>query len=34
MHHLPMFRDCPRMDLSAAEDLESRVVNLPSSASL
>ena len=34
MHRLPMFRGCPRMDLSTAEDLERRLVNLPSSAVL
>jgi perosamine synthetase len=34
MHRLPMFADCPRMDLSGAESLEARLVNLPSSASL
>lgn len=34
MHHLPMYRDCPRMDLSVAESLERRVVNVPSSAVL
>lgn len=31
MHHLPMYADCPRGDLSQSEWLESRVVNLPSS---
>jgi perosamine synthetase len=34
MHKLPMFRDCPRMDLAVAESLERRLVNLPSSAFL
>lgn len=34
MHHLPMYRDHPRADLSQAEDLESRVLNIPSSAYL
>jgi perosamine synthetase len=34
MHHLPMYRDCPRMDLTVAESLERRIVNLPSSAHL
>jgi perosamine synthetase len=34
MHKLPMYQDCPRMDLSVAEDIESRLINLPSSASL
>jgi len=34
MHKLPMFRDCPRMDLNEAESLESRLINIPSSAKL
>jgi perosamine synthetase len=34
MHKLPMYKDCPRMDLSIAEDLEQRLINIPSSASL
>lgn len=34
MHELPMFADCPRMDLSIAENLESRLINIPSSAVL
>ncbi|HCS74424.1 MAG TPA: LegC family aminotransferase, partial [Clostridiales bacterium] len=34
MHKLSMYHDCPRMDLSVAEDLESRVINIPSSAKL
>src|SRR5205085_5437877 len=34
MHNLPMYKDCPRMDLSEAEALENRIVNLPSSAIL
>jgi perosamine synthetase len=34
MHKLPMFFDCPRMDLSVAESLERRLINIPSSASL
>lgn len=34
MHHLPMYCDCPRMDLSAAEDLQARLINIPSSAFL
>lgn len=34
MHKLPMYKDCPRMDLSTAEDLESRIVNIPSSPAL
>ncbi len=31
MHHLPMYKNCPRMDLSVAENLERRIVNIPSS---
>jgi perosamine synthetase len=34
MHRLPMYRDCPRMDVSRAESIERRLVNLPSSARL
>lgn len=34
MHRLPMFRDCPRDDLSVAESTEMRLVNLPSSPAL
>jgi perosamine synthetase len=34
MHKLKMFQDCPRMDLSVAESLESRIINIPSSACL
>lgn len=34
MHHLPMHVGCPRMPLETAEDLERRLVNLPSSARL
>lgn len=34
MHRLPMYRDCPAMDLSSAEDLAGRIVNIPSSAVL
>lgn len=34
MHRQPMYQLCPRMDLSVAEEMESRVINLPSSASL
>lgn len=34
MHRLPMYKDCPAMDLSEAEDLASRIVNIPSSAVL
>lgn len=31
MHRLPMYATAPRADLSVAEDLEARVINLPSS---
>ena len=34
MHHLPMYRDCPRAELTDAEALEAQIVNLPSSAIL
>lgn len=34
MHTLPPFQDMPRMNLSCAEDLERRIINIPSSASL
>ena len=34
MHRLPMYERCPRMDLSVAEELEARIVNLPSSMTL
>lgn len=31
MHRQPMYLDCPRDDLSVTEDLEARIINLPSS---
>jgi perosamine synthetase len=34
MHRLPMYAACPRMDVSVAEDLERRIINLPSSPRL
>ncbi len=34
MHRLPIYQACPRMPLDCAEDLERRIVNLPSSANL
>jgi len=34
MHKLPMFKGFPQMDLSIAENLEKRIINLPSSAIL
>jgi perosamine synthetase len=32
MHRLPMYQNCPRMDLGVAESLERCIVNIPSSA--
>lgn len=34
LSRLPMYEDAPRMDLTTAESIERRLVNLPSSASL
>ncbi|MDI9569357.1 MAG: LegC family aminotransferase [Pseudomonadota bacterium] len=34
LNKLAMFQDCPCMDLSGAEDLEARLINIPSSAVL
>lgn len=34
MHRMPQFQRCQRMELSVAEALESRLINLPSSAQL
>lgn len=34
MHRLPMYAGCPRMALPVSEDIERRLVNLPSSAVL
>lgn len=34
MHKLPMFSHCPSMDIASAENLETRLVNIPSSAIL
>jgi perosamine synthetase len=34
MHELPMYVGCPRMDLSQAESLAARIINVPSSAKL
>lgn len=31
MHKLPMYKNCPRMDLSTSEDLAARIINIPSS---
>ncbi len=34
MHRLPMYKDSPRAPLPVAEDIEGRLINLPSSANL
>lgn len=34
MHRLPMFENCPRTDMSVAESLEKRVINIPSGAGI
>lgn len=34
LHRLAIYADCPRMDLSCAEDLQRRLINVPSSAAL
>ncbi|WP_303799741.1 LegC family aminotransferase [Alicyclobacillus macrosporangiidus] len=34
LHRLPMYIQCPKMDLSVAEDIERRLINLPSSVGL
>jgi perosamine synthetase len=34
MHRLKPYRDCPRMNLSAAESLARRIINIPSSSHL
>ena len=34
MHHLEMFKNCPKMDLSISESLENRIINIPSTANL
>ncbi len=34
LHRLPIYADCPRMDLAVAEDLDARIISLPSSAEL
>lgn len=34
MHRLPMYQNCPRAPLPIAEDIESRLINVPSSAGL
>lgn len=34
MHELAQFKDCPRMDLTMAQSLSQRLINIPSSSSL
>jgi aminotransferase in exopolysaccharide biosynthesis len=34
MHELHQFKDCPKMDLSTAQSLSQRLINIPSSSSL
>jgi len=34
MSELPMYRDCPKMDLSCSQSLAARIINLPSSSFL
>lgn len=34
LHKLPMFTVCPRMDLTVAENIEARLINIPSSVKL
>jgi perosamine synthetase len=34
MHELTPFKDCPRMDLTAAQSLSQRLINIPSSSGL
>ena len=34
MSRLPMFMNCPQMDLSTAQSLERRIINIPSGAKL
>lgn len=34
MHKLPMYKSCPRMDLKVAENLEDKIINIPSSVFL
>jgi len=34
MPHLPMYKDCPKMNLDVAEDMARRIINIPSSANL
>lgn len=34
LHLLPMYADCPRMDLSVTEEVAQRIINIPSTAGL
>jgi perosamine synthetase len=34
MHRLPMYCHCPRGDLALAEQMEARIINVPSSPKL
>ncbi|PIZ04851.1 MAG: aminotransferase DegT [Gammaproteobacteria bacterium CG_4_10_14_0_8_um_filter_38_16] len=34
LHHLPMYQDMPRMDLSTAERISKKIINIPSSVIL
>jgi aminotransferase in exopolysaccharide biosynthesis len=34
MHELPQFKDCPKMDLTMAQSLSQRLINIPSSSTL
>jgi perosamine synthetase len=34
LHKLPMYENCPKMDLTTAKSLEARLINIPSSAGL
>ena len=34
LHKLPMYKNCPKMDLTTAENLENRLINIPSSVGL
>ncbi|HAV14023.1 MAG TPA: aminotransferase DegT, partial [Opitutae bacterium] len=34
LHELPMYAECPRMELSVTESLAQRIINIPSTAGL
>jgi len=34
LHKLPMYKDCPKMDLTTAKSLETRLINIPSSVGI